>query len=264
MNKPLVVIGILGSQLDSGKKTRRHDRWRPTVACILQEDLPVSRFELLYHIENKGLVGKVCDDMQAIDQQLTLNQHPLTVKNPWDFETVYAALYNFCQNYDFQPDKEDYLVHITTGTHVAQICLFLLTESRHLPAKLLQTRPKIHADYGPERARGKYGIIDLDLSQYDQLAARFAGERLAGIDLLTDGIPTKDPAFAKKIQRIEQVAQASAAPILLTGPTGAGKTRLARRIFRLKKIEAFDRRKFCRSQLRHAAWRRCDVDVVRP
>ena len=37
------------------------------------------------------------------------------------------------------------------------------------------------------------------------------------------------------IARIEQVAVASAAPLLLTGPTGAGKSQLARRIYDLKK-----------------------------
>ncbi|HTU63687.1 MAG TPA: sigma 54-interacting transcriptional regulator, partial [Polyangiales bacterium] len=37
------------------------------------------------------------------------------------------------------------------------------------------------------------------------------------------------------IERIEQVAVGSRAPILLTGPTGAGKSKLARRIFELKK-----------------------------
>ncbi|MCW2414627.1 MULTISPECIES: RNA repair transcriptional activator RtcR family protein [unclassified Sphingobium] len=31
------------------------------------------------------------------------------------------------------------LLHITTGAHVAQICLFLLTEARYLPGRLLQT-----------------------------------------------------------------------------------------------------------------------------
>ncbi len=35
-------------------------------------------------------------------------------------------------------DSEEYLIHITTGNHVAQICLFLLTESRWLPGRLLQ------------------------------------------------------------------------------------------------------------------------------
>ena len=37
------------------------------------------------------------------------------------------------------------------------------------------------------------------------------------------------------IDRIEQVAIRSKAPLLLTGPTGAGKSQLARRIYELKR-----------------------------
>ena len=233
--KPLVIIGILGSTLDSGKKPRRMERWRPTIACISQPDMPVSRFELLYHPEHEILRRQVSYDMQDIAPEMTLNHHKLTVSDPWDFESVYGALYSFTRSYAFKPDEEEYLVHITTGTHVAQICLFLLTESRRIPGRLLQTGPKIRVDPGPERARGRYDIVDLDLSKYDQLAARFAGEQQAGVALLTDGIPTHNADFAKQLRRIEQVSQASTAPILLTGPTGAGKTRLARRIFQLKK-----------------------------
>ena len=40
-------------------------------------------------------------------------------------------------------------MHITTGTHVAQICLFLLAESRHLPARLLQTSAVIGSGRPP-------------------------------------------------------------------------------------------------------------------
>ena len=48
---------------------------------------------------------------------------------------------DFADGAAFDPEAEDYLVHITTGTHVAQICLFLLTEARYFPARLLQTAP---------------------------------------------------------------------------------------------------------------------------
>ncbi|MFZ0678495.1 RNA repair transcriptional activator RtcR family protein, partial [Candidatus Binatus sp.] len=51
-----------------------------------------------------------------------------------------GLLMYFCSGVD-NPEREDYLIHITTGTHVAQICLFLLTESRHFPARLIQTSP---------------------------------------------------------------------------------------------------------------------------
>jgi transcriptional regulatory protein RtcR len=115
---------------------------------------------------------------------------------------------------------------------VAQICLFLLTESRHLPARLIQTSPPRDRDRGPA---GRYSIIDLDLSRYDRIASRFAEEQREARSFLKSGIATRNAAFNRMIEEIEQVAVASREPMLLMGPTGAGKSSLARRIFELKK-----------------------------
>jgi transcriptional regulatory protein RtcR len=54
------------------------------------------------------------------------------------------------------------------GTHVGQICLFLLTEVRWLPGRLLQASPAVD-----RTEPGKIKIIDLDLSRYDGIASRF-------------------------------------------------------------------------------------------
>lgn len=123
-------------------------------------------------------------------------------------------------------------MHITTGTHVAQICLFLLTEARYFPAKLIQTSPP-----GSHRTgeAGGYTIIDLDLSKYDKLASRFQQEKSESLSFLKHGIETRNAAFNALIEKIEYVAVNSKAPLLLMGPTGAGKSQMARRIFELKK-----------------------------
>ena len=152
--------------------------------------------------------------------------------DPWDFEEVYGALADFARSYPFKPEREEYLVHITTGTHVAQICLFLLTESRHLPARLIQTSPPSERE---RRSPGRYSIIDLGLSRYDRIAARFAEEQREALTFLKSGIATRNASFNRMIEEIEQVAIASREPILLMGPTGAGKSSLARRVFELKK-----------------------------
>src|SRR5262249_52164706 len=107
-----------------------------------------------------------------------------------------------------------------------------LTESRHLPARLLQTSPP-RRDQSP--GPGSYAVIDLDLSRYDRLASRFAAERKEGLSFLKAGIDTRNEAFNRLMERMEQVAIASRAPVLLLGPTGAGKSQLARRIYELKK-----------------------------
>src|SRR6185436_8232536 len=49
------------------------------------------------------------------------------------------------------------------------------------------------------------------------------------------GIETRNAAYNRLIERLEQVAIASRDPVLLHGPTGSGKSQLARRIFELKK-----------------------------
>ena len=241
-SRPLVAIGLLGPTLDAGRDQKRWSRWRPTVGLHMQEDLVISRFEMLHQRRFDRLAEGIAEDIRQVSPQTAVHSRHIEFTDPWDIEDVYGALWGFARSYAWKPEEEDYLVHITTGTHVAQICLFLLTESRHLPARLVQTQPGPRR--GPEdrdprdgtaTVTGTHALIDLDLSKYDKLASRFAAERQAGAAVLTAGIPTRNPEFAKLIARIEQVAAATHAPILLGGPTGAGKTVLARRIYELKK-----------------------------
>ncbi|MEO1529586.1 MAG: RNA repair transcriptional activator RtcR [Planctomycetota bacterium] len=232
MNKRRVVIGLLGTKLDQGPRKDRWSNWRPSIAICQQPDLIVDRMELIHDPKHAGLARQVAADARAVSPESHVHLHELPLADPWDFESVYAALHGFSLDYEFDTDEEDYLVHITTGSHVAQICLFLLTESRHLPAALLQTSPTRGRKNDPA---GEYRIIDLDLSRYDQLAARFRQEQRDSQSFLKAGIATKDPDFNALIERIEQVTLATDSPILLCGPTGAGKTRLAKRIFELKK-----------------------------
>jgi transcriptional regulatory protein RtcR len=239
--RPLVAIGLLGPTLDAGVGPKRWHRWRPTMGLLMQPELAISRFEMLHQRRFEALARTISSDLRQVAPETVVHSRHIEFDDPWDFESVYGALWGFAAAYPWKPDEEDYLVHITTGTHVAQICLFLLTESRRLPARLVQTQPargRAPGESSDEQSHdiaGSHTIIDLDLSRYDRLASRFAEERAAGAAVLTAGIPTRNGDFAKLIARIEQVAAATHAPILLGGPTGAGKTALARRIYELKK-----------------------------
>lgn len=231
-SRKLVVIGLLGSVLDSGFHQERWKKWRPTVSLCKHADLPIDRFELIHLKAHEDTARCVAADIQRECPATEVRLKAQDLNNPWDFEEVYSALYEFAKNYPFKPEQENYLVHITTGTHVQQICLFLLTESRHFPARLVQTSPAEPKRRGPE---GRYSIIDLDLSKYDRIAARFQREAKDAVSFLKSGIETRNRAFNALIEQIEHVAINAKEPILLTGPTGAGKSQLARRIFDLKK-----------------------------
>lgn len=229
------VIGLLGPTMDNaGKSASRWERWRPSVALCQQADLLVDRFDLIYQGRFAGLLKRTIKDIQRVSPETEVVPHQVNLSDPWDFETVYATLHDFARAYPFNLDTHHYLVHITTGSHVAQICLFLLTEANYFPARLLQTGPKSSRVRDPD-PRGEYRIIDLDLSRYDRIATRFEREMSDDIAFLKSGIDTRNRAFNQLIEQIERVAVASVDPILLTGPTGAGKSRLARRIFELKK-----------------------------
>lgn len=230
--RPLVIVGLLGVTLDRGAGLKRWEQWRPTISLCQQEELVVSRLELLYPVGHEALARQVRDDIGHVSPETEVRLHPDATRDAWDFESVYASLHDFARAYPFDPDREDYLVHITTGTHVAQICLFLLTESRHIPGRLIQTGP-------PRRSRGiepgTYQVIDLDLSRYDRIASRFAKDALDERDILTAGIGTRNAAFEALVSQLDRVATRSTAPVLLLGPTGAGKSRMAHRIYDLKK-----------------------------
>ena len=227
-----VGIGLLGMSLDAaGKAASRWEKWRPTVSLCQQDDLVIHRLELLHPTKSEGLASAVKRDIAAVSPETEIVLHVMDVDDPWDFAQVYSALHDFARRYAFDVEGEEYLVHITTGTHVAQICMFLLTESRHFPARLVQTSP----GRGEAFVRGSAQIVDLDLSRYDPIASRFREEQKEATSLLKSGIATRNAAFNRLIERIEQVAAHSREPLLLMGPTGAGKSRLAKRVYELKR-----------------------------
>ncbi|RMB36662.1 transcriptional regulatory protein RtcR [Sphingomonas sp. PP-F2F-G114-C0414] len=232
--KPLVVIGFLGSTLDGSKPdASRWSKWRPSVGIVMQEDLRVDRFVLLHGTPHRRLAEFVAEDIRSVSPETRVEPYLIDFADAWDFEEVYGKLLDFVRGSPFDPEAEDYLVHITTGTHVAQICLFLLTEAHYLPGRLLQTQPR----RGTAEPAGTWNAIDLDLSRYDSIATRFSAASAESTSFLKSGIETRNRAFNAMIDEIEQVATRSRAPVLLMGPTGAGKSQLARRIYDLKRLK---------------------------
>ncbi|MEM6293232.1 MAG: RNA repair transcriptional activator RtcR [Myxococcota bacterium] len=228
--KKLVVLSIIGATLDKGFGAKRWNRWRPTVDLCRHEDLVVDRLELFVSPHSQRLAEVVVRDIQSVSPETEVQQHPIDFEDPWDFEEVYTTMLDAVRALDFSAGDEEVLVHISTGTHVMQICWYLLTEARFVPGRLLQTSPG--SGHGtPGHAR----VIDLDLSKYDAIRDRFATQQRADLSFLKAGIDTRNAAFNAVIEQVETVALRSRAPILLTGPTGAGKTQLARRIYTLQR-----------------------------
>ena len=66
----------------------------------------------------QSLVDQLVKDIHAVSPETELRPVLLDIKDPWDFGEMYSVLHDFARAYPFDPDNEDYLLHITTGTHV--------------------------------------------------------------------------------------------------------------------------------------------------
>ena len=227
-----IVWGFLDPNWDRNEAHPGIGFWRPTVAALADPGFPVARFELLVQMEHRCLANEVITAMQAVSPGTEIRTHEHRYADLWDFEEVYAYLHDLVADYRFDLEGEEYFFHMSTGTHVMRICAFLLAESRFLPGRMLQSYP---AGANPGKEGGGTRIIDLDLAKYDLLAKRFAVRQATGASFLKSGIATRNTAFNRLIDEIEAVAVNSCDPILLMGPTGAGKSLLAGRIAQLKR-----------------------------
>ncbi|MFW7268726.1 RNA repair transcriptional activator RtcR family protein [Gluconacetobacter sp. Hr-1-5] len=221
-----VVIGFLGTKLDQV----RRGAWQPSVKLCAHPDFPIDRLELLYPLYAEPVAERVMRDIGRISPDTEVRLVRMELADPWDFQEVYGKLYDFAETYGFDEDRERYHVHLTTGTHVAQICWFLLTESRHVPARLVQTGPP-RPDGAPQ---GTLDVIDLDLARYNALQRRFEAAAREHSYMLRGGIVTRHPAMVRLVDRLERVATGSDEPVFLLGEAGTGKSTLAGRLYELK------------------------------
>ena len=205
-----VAIGILGTKLDSGLDVRRWDIWRPTVSLFQHEDLLWDRLELLAEPYFSKISERVLEDVRQISPETEARLHEVNFgKDPWDLEAVYGALHDWARGYPFDPENEEYFIHITTGTHIAQISLFLLNESGTIPGKLIQTSPPSSKKSRTLSVPG-YSVIDLDLSKYDKLSTSLR-ERAGG----GDGFPEKRNRYSQRqLQPTDRPYRASGSGII--------------------------------------------------
>ena len=231
------AISVLGTQKDAhgGAGKARWDTWRPAIGLVQQEELPIDELHIIYNKAYKDLAERIKADIRSVSPETKVVLDNIELKDPWDFEEVYSKFYDYSMSPCFHEDKTSYYIHISTGTHVEKICLFLLVESHHLNAKIVQSSPKEGHVRHSNDPKGVINVIDLDLSRYDALAKRFETDRQKDLSFLKQGIETRNAAFNHLIETIERVSVRSSDPILLTGPTGAGKSQLAKQIYLLKK-----------------------------
>lgn len=230
-----VILSILGTRKDLGNPENYN--WSPSVSLVLHSDkFTVDEYHLIYNKGFKSLAEEVQSRIEKESVATNVILDEIALDDPWDFDEVSLKFFDYVKRPCFHRDNTEYLVHINTGTNVERICLFWLVYANYLKAKLIQSAPsegfgKKHSD----NAKGLLKIIDLGHTGNTALASRINNLSLEGITFLKDGIQTRNKQYNDTIDELERLVLASSDPILITGPTGAGKTKLATKIYELKK-----------------------------
>lgn len=230
-----VIVSILGTRKDLGNP--ENNNWSPSVSLVLHKDkFLVDEYHLIYNCGFKELAEEVQARIERESVATNVILDEIALNDPWNFDEVSQKFFDYVKRPCFHRDNTEYLVHINTGTNVERICLFWLVYANYIKAKLIQSAPsdgfgQSHSD----NPKGLLKIIDMGLTSNTALASRINHLSLEGITFLKDGIQTKNRRYNDTIDELEQLVLTSSDPILITGPTGAGKTKLASKIYELKK-----------------------------
>ncbi len=238
--KRRVVFGMIGPQRDGGVDEGRHQRFRPTPSIVRQPSWPVDHLVMWYDSAGASLRELLAEDVRAYSPGTTVEQVFLDIPDHRDILRSWNALSTFVRDYDWKPDEEDYFVHITSGSRAFHIVMYLMTEAQLIPGQILQTMENETPDVSPA---GTFTLTDLQHEEYARVVSRLLDVRREYQVALKNGIDTRNPAFNAMIAQIQDVTLDDEGCILLMGPTGAGKSALARRIAELLRAEGLVRGK---------------------
>ena len=236
----------------------RNKIWRPSVALAASND-PKFKFDeyyLLYNVaknQKKDRIEKLKHEIDIIVKDIkevsgiTVTTVPLefeSISDPWEISKVFPKLCEQFKDDKFHNKDSDYYVFCNNGTLQIRISLFLITHQQLITAMRINAMPWKNTrqrDLATEKgdaccsASGTLEIEDPEKVRsdiYDNLALGKVSTRR---DEIQTGIQTKNKAYQTKLRLIKEVAKKTRDPILLTGPTGSGKTQIAQNIAMMRK-----------------------------
>ena len=230
----------------------RNKIWRPSVALAANKNLKFDEYYLLYNVaknQKKERIDKlkreiaiIVKDIRNVSPDTIVKPVPLefqSISDPWEISKVFPKLCELFKASEFHEKDSDYYVFCNNGTLQIRISLFLLTHQQLITAMRVNampwknTRQRDLATEIGDASCSASGTLELENPEkvrsdiYDNLAL---GKINAKKDEIQSGIQTQNKSYKEQLELISQVAIKTRDPILLTGPTGSGKTQIANNI----------------------------------
>ena len=250
-----IILSLFDPLLDHANRKNNKQTWRPSVAPAYHDSLAtITHYYLLsehehlkaaevtaQHIRDTfAQTAKRISDTAKKSARVAFAQHLL--KNPPKVEVVdvsYSDVWNVSSCLKDLSDKLSELmignaqifINMATGTAQQRTALvFWLLKRLHANGKSANTQTQSPSK-DVQRSRGFFITPSTDKAHpapAGQIALADASDANNSIGFLRMAINTQHPGLCDSLDRIEKlIVHAPQDPILLTGPTGAGKSYLA-------------------------------------
>lgn len=242
MKPQLAGFSILDNEQDraGASNVRRWRIFRSTVAFALQETFPLDFLTILWQPSLKGqarFLERTIADIRsrAADRgrNLAIQAMPVEFPDPFSLQDCFQVLWETMQSEAGEGTR--IFLNLNNGTHTMQMAMFLLAkywpESRQI--NLLQVfRDRTVAEHLPAGTfQAQARRLDLSWENLKPLERQVRKEK----DSIYHSISLKNSKHSeveKLFREIVDIGCYTDDLILLTGPTGSGKSRIAEEIHR--------------------------------
>lgn len=240
MRPRVAGFSILDNEQDKAGaiNSRRWRIFRSTVAFALQETYPLDFLTILWQPALKGqarfldrLIGDIRNKAAERGKNLAIQALPVDFAEPFDMQACFALLWETLQNE--VPEDSQVFLNLNNGTHTMQMAMFLL--AKYWPqAQQINLLQVFRDRETPEPLAGNTFLaqarrLDLrweNLKPLERQIRREKDEVLRAITLKA----SRHPETAKLFREIVDIGCYTDDLLLLTGPTGSGKSRIAEEI----------------------------------
>ena len=213
------------SHLDMYTGEDRKDRWRPLLELLRIHDFKVDRLYFFISHLYRHIVPTLVKDMNNVCPETEIVPVITNLNGVLTYEDIapaYKVFSAYFEQYRFDLSNERYFFHLGPGNLFQHaLMLIMLFHFKRLPFQMLRLAPN------PEKPGDIImEIYEGDIRKWIASIADSEKRNVAAQTFLKSCIETRNPVFNKLIEEMEHVATHSTAPVLLSGPTGSGKSTL--------------------------------------
>lgn len=224
-----IVYGVFAPRTDWRHEER--DNWRPIISLCSFTDFPVAELHLIHAARYTHLVESLKGDIAEVSPATAF--FPIVRPSGTStLEELYVFYYVYFNELYFDTAHNDYYIYLPFGVFPqVSYAIVMAINCLSLPLKIIQ----VYQYEENSNKKDNYTIFETNLSKPLVEHALYLKNHLPDQDFLKSGIATQNVHYNRLIAHLEHVSVNSRSPILLTGDTGTGKSRLAQSVYELKK-----------------------------